>query len=111
MRSCCGGSPPFSGQNQGDAAAELEDDDERCGGGGARATGGLREEGDAEERRMRKGRDMPIYKGKGEQTGAKIEEEPNNGYLTRWTPRFSEGIKDEDPLGDDVIKVFCVFKR
>ena len=48
---------------------------------------------------------------KGEQTGAKIEEEPNNGYLTRWMPRFSEGIKDEDPLRDDVIKVFCVFKR
>ena len=54
---------------------------------------------------------MPIYKGKGEQMGAKIEEEPNNGYLTRWTPRFSEGIKDEDPLRDDVIKVFRVFKR
>ena len=111
MRSCCRGSPLFSGQNQGDAAAELEDDDERCGGGGARATGGLREEGDEEERRMRKGRGVPIYKGKGEQTDEKIEEEPNNGYLTRWMPQFSEGIKDEDPLGDDIIKVFCVFKR
>ena len=54
---------------------------------------------------------MPIYKGISEQAGAKIEEDPNNGYPTKRTPRFSEGIKDEDPLGDDVIKVFCVFKR
>ena len=54
---------------------------------------------------------MPIYKEKCEQTGAEIEEEPNNGYPTRQTPRFSEDIKGEDPLGDDVIKVFCVFKR
>ena len=71
----------------------------------------LREEEDEEERGMRKDRGMPIYKEISEHAGAKIEEEPNNGYLTRWTPRFSEGIKDEDPLGDDVIKVFCVFKR
>ena len=54
---------------------------------------------------------MPMYKGKCEQMGAKIEGEPNNGYPTTKTPRFSEDIKDEDPLGDDVIKVFCVFKR
>ena len=51
---------------------------------------------------------MPIYKGKSDQAGAKIEEDPNNGYQTGWTPRFSEGIKDEDPLGNDIIKVFCV---
>lgn len=25
--------------------------------------------------------------------GAKIEEEANNGYLTRWTPRFSKALK------------------
>ena len=54
---------------------------------------------------------MPIYKQKGEQMGAKIEEELNNGYPTTQMPRFSEGIKDEDLLGDGVIKVFCVFKR
>ena len=71
----------------------------------------LREEEDEEERGMRKDRGVPIYKEISEQAGVKIEEEPNNGYLTRWTPRFSEGIKDEDPLGDDVIKVFRVFQR
>ena len=54
---------------------------------------------------------MPIYKEISEQAGAKIEEDPNNGYLTKWTPRLLEGIKYEDPLGDDVIKVFHVFKR
>ena len=37
-----GGSPPFSGQAQVDAAAKVEDDGERCRGGGARATEGLR---------------------------------------------------------------------
>ena len=81
------------------------------GGGEARAAGGAREEEDRAREENEEGRGMPIYKEISEQTGAKIEEEPNNGYLTRWTPRFSEGIKDEDPLGDDVIKVFCVFKR
>ena len=35
---------PFSGQAQGDAAAEVEDDCERCSGGDARATDGLQEE-------------------------------------------------------------------
>ena len=64
-----------------------------------------------EREKNEEGRGVPIYKGKGEQTGAKIEEEPNDGYLTRWTPRFSEGIKDEDPFGDDIIKVFRVFQR
>ena len=84
---------------------------ETCDGGEARAAGGLREEEDGAREENEEGRGVPIYKGKGEQMGAKIEEEPNNGYITRWTPRFSEDIKDEDPLGDDVIKVFCVFKR
>ena len=60
---------------------------------------------------MRKDRGMPIYKGIIQKAGAKIKEDSNNGYLTRWTPRSSEGIKDEDPLGDDVIKDFCIFKR
>ena len=69
-----------------------------------------RDEEDEEERRMRKTGRMPIYKGISEQAGAKIEEDPNNGYLTKWTPRFSEGIKDEDPLRDDIIKVFRVFQ-
>ena len=54
---------------------------------------------------------MPIYKKKCEQTGVKIEGETNNGYPTTQMPRFSEGIKDEDPLRDDVIKVFRVFQR
>ena len=40
----------------------------------------LREEEDEEERRMRKTGRVPIYKGRCEQTGAKIKGEPNNGY-------------------------------
>ena len=60
---------------------------------------------------MRKDWGMPIYKEISEHAGAKIEDVPNNGYLTRWTPRFSEGINDEDPLRDDVIKVFPGFQR
>ena len=36
MQIYCGGSPPFFGRAQGDAAAKVEDDDERCGGGGVR---------------------------------------------------------------------------
>ena len=54
---------------------------------------------------------MSIYKGISEQASEKIEEDPNNDYPAKWTPRFSEGIKDEDPLGDDVIKVFYIFQR
>ena len=38
-----GGLPPFSGQAQVDATAQVEDDDEHCGSDGARATEGLRE--------------------------------------------------------------------
>ena len=63
------------------------------------------------ERRMRKAEACLFIRERCEQTGVKIEGEPNNGYPTTQTPRFSEDIKDEDPLGDDVIKVFCVFKR
>ena len=44
----CGGSPPFSGSTQVDAAAEVEEDEVLCGGGGARAVVGLREEEDEE---------------------------------------------------------------
>ena len=62
------------------------------------------------ERRMRKA-EACLFIRKNVNRWAKIEEEPNNGYPTTKTPRFSEDIKDEDPLGDDVIKVFCVFKR
>ena len=44
----CGGSPPFSGLIQVDAAAEVEEDEVLCDGGGARVTVGLREEEDEE---------------------------------------------------------------
>ena len=44
----CGGSPPFSGLIQVDAAAEVEEDEVLCGGGGARVAVGLREEEDEE---------------------------------------------------------------
>ena len=40
-----------------------------------------------------KDRGVPTYKGISKQTGAKIEEELNNDYPTKWTPRFSEDIK------------------
>ena len=42
--------------------------------------------------------------------GAKIEEDPNNDYPTKWMPRFSGGIKNEDPLRDDDI-IFFMFSR
>ena len=40
----------------------------------------VREEENEEERRMKKNSRVPIYKGRCEQTGAKIKGEPNNGY-------------------------------
>ena len=43
-----GGSPPFSGSTQVDAATEVEEDEVLCDGGGARAAVGLREEEDEE---------------------------------------------------------------
>ena len=43
---------------------------------------------------MRKDQVVPIYKGISEQAGAKIEEDPNNDYPTKRTPRFLEGIKE-----------------
>ena len=46
----CGGSLPFSGLIQVDAAAEVEEDEVLCGSGGARVTVGLREEEDEERR-------------------------------------------------------------
>ena len=65
-----GGSTPFSGQAQVDAAAKVEDDGERCGGGGARATEGLREKEEEELGRPA----VPIYKEIDEQAGTKKEE-------------------------------------
>ena len=56
--------------------------EEKRDGGEARAVGGLQEEEDGEREKNEEGRGMPIYKEKCEQTGAKIEEEPNNGYPT-----------------------------
>ena len=41
---------------------------------------------------MRKDQVVPIYKGISEQAGMKIEEDPNNDYPTKWTPRFLEDI-------------------
>ena len=55
---------------------------------------------------------VSIYKGVREEAVAKIKETRINDYPNKWTPRFSEGIKKmKDPLKDDVMKVFCVFKR
>ena len=46
-------------------------------------------------KREKNGKDqgVPIYKGISKQAGAKIEEDPNNDYPTKRTPRFSEDIK------------------
>ena len=81
------------------------------GGGEARAAGGAREEEDGAREGDEKPEACLLIRERCEQTGAKIEGEPNNGHPPTHTPRFSGDIKDEDPLGDDVIKVFCVFKR
>ena len=40
-----------------------------------------------------KDRDVPIYKGISKQAGAKIEEDPNNDYPAKRTPRLSEDFK------------------
>ena len=56
---------------------------ERCS-GEARAVAGSREEEDGEREKNEEGRGEPIYKGKGEQTGAKIREEPNK-WLSSYT--------------------------
>ena len=46
-----------------------------------------------------KDRGVPIYKGISEPASAKIEEDPNNDYPNKRTPRFSEGIKNERSIG------------
>ena len=71
-----GGSPPFSGQAQVDAAAKVEDDSERCGDVWARATEGLWEKEEEEWGRPA----VPIYKEIGEQAGVKNEEGQNDDY-------------------------------
>ena len=53
-------------------------------GGEARAVAGSREEEDGKREKNEEGRGEPIYKGKGEQTGAKIKEEPNK-WLSSYT--------------------------
>jgi hypothetical protein len=60
----CGGSPPFSGLIQVDAAAEVDEDEVLCGGGGggARAAAESREEEDDGRGRMKKDLVVPIYK-------------------------------------------------
>ena len=104
-------SPPFSGPIQVDAAAKVDGDRgearRRRSSSSGRVVRGRRRRREKNE----KDRGVPIYKGISEQAGAKIEEDPNNDYPTKRTPRFSKGIKDEDPLRDDVIKVFRIFKR
>ena len=48
MQIYCGGSPPFSGSTQVDAAVEVEEDEMPYSSGGAQAALGLREEEDEE---------------------------------------------------------------
>ena len=93
MQIYCGGRRGFSGSVQVDAAAKVDGGEVLSNGDGARAAAGV-----ARGRRRRRRKDekhqvVPIYKGLSKQAGAKIEEDPNNDYLTKRTPRFSEGIK------------------
>ena len=62
-------------------------------GGGARAAAGVARGRRRRREKNEKDRGVPIYKGISEQAGAKIEEDPNNDYPTKRTPRFSEDIK------------------
>lgn len=99
----CGGSPPFSGLIQVDAAAEVNEDKVLCGGGGgARAAAESREEvddgkGENEERP----KVVPIYKEKTDKVGARNEE------AETWLSSYSDAsilrmvIRDKDPLGYD----------
>ena len=51
------------------------------------------------ERRMRKAEACLFIREICEQTGAKIEGEPNNGYPATQAPRFSGNIKDKRSVG------------
>ena len=69
----------------------LRGDGGRCGNGEAREAERWREDG----RKKKKGERLakPIYKGISEQASAKNEEDQNNDYPAKRTPRFSEDIK------------------
>ena len=86
-------SPPFSGPIQVDAAAKVDGGEVLSNGGGARAAAGVARGRRRRREKNEKDRGMPIYKGISKQAGVKIEEDPNNDYPTKWTPRFSEDIK------------------
>ena len=60
---------------------------------------------------MRKDLVVPIYTGISEQAGVKIEEDPNDDYPAKWTPRFSKDINGYRTDVDDVIAVFHIFGR
>ena len=85
----CGGSPPFSGQAQVDAAAGVEEDEVRCGGGGARATEGSREEEDDGKGENEEIPVVLIYKGKTDKWVRKTRRPKNMGIQLVRTPRFS----------------------
>ena len=63
----------------------------RYGDGGAREAERGREDG--RKTKKEEGPTKPIYKGISEQAGARIEEDQNNDYPAKRTPRFSEDIK------------------
>ena len=85
----CGGSPPFSGLIQVDAAAEVEEDEVRCGGGGARAAVGLREEEDAGKGENEERPVVPIYKGKTDKWARKTRRPKHIGIQPVRMSRFS----------------------
>ena len=72
--------------------------EEKRDGGEARAVGGLQEEEDGEREKNEEGRGMPIYKEKCEQTGAKIEGEPNNVIQLHRRLDSRKTLRDKDPL-------------
>ena len=90
MQIYCEESPRFSGRAQGDAAADVEGNGECYGSGGAREA--ERQQEDGRKKKKEEGLAKLIYKGISEQVGAKIKEDPNNDYPTKWTPRFSKDV-------------------
>ena len=81
------------------------------GGGEARAAGGLREEEDGAREKKEESRGMPIYK---ENVNRRARKSRESRIMVIQLYRHldsRETLKLKDPLEDDVMKVFCVFKR
>ena len=89
MQSYYGGSPPFSGSTQADAAAEVEEDEVLCNSDGVRVAEGLREEEDAGKGENEEDRSYLFIRTQANRQVQKTRT-PSEGYPARWTPLFSE---------------------